>query len=449
MVRTALLAAWCLAAAVCTADEPLHPIDAILAETAREHGLAAAPLCSDELFLRRATLDLIGRIPTLAEQQAFRAAPDREALIDRLLDSDEFPRHWAEVWTVQWFGYGANELADRDALQQWLEAALRSHRPYDEIVQSLIAATGESVFSGPVNFLLRYPDEPVVKVSRAFLGIRLDCARCHDHPFDRWKRDDFERMNRFFDTMERRALAQGNTQLVDVVRTVEPQDRPRFLSGAEPRTSQWRAEFALFLVKSRPFARNFGNRLWYHLMGRGVVHPVDDVNRSNPPSVPALWEWLADEALRTRFDVRSLLRALCRSQAYQRSSLARRGDEERQRLFLVRSIKPLTPEVWHASMSVALRRQSTPAARAAFVQAFYGNALDGDFGSSWEYRETLQGLMNRLIDRVDPPATGIDELFQTFLCRGPTDTERAACADCSPRELTYLLLHAQEFAFNH
>ena len=358
----------CLLPAAYLLEEPTESkVDIILKSAWAETNVQPASGCNDEQYLRRVTLDLAGRIPTTEERTAFLASPDRQAVVERLLTSAEFPTFWGELWTTHLFGYAENN-ADRDTLAQWLEDQFRTNRPYDQIVQELLTSTGESAFNGPVNFLLRYPDEPVVKVSRAFLGVRLDCARCHDHPFDRWTQSDFKRMNRFFEATERQDVSASNVRLVDVVRDVSAEERPRFLTGAEPRTTQWRAEFSLFLTRSRPFARNFANRLWYHFLGRGIVHPVDDVNVSNPASVPALLEALADEARSQKFDMRQMIRLICSSQAYQRESSASKEDQLRQQLFAVRTIKPLTPEQWYESMCIATSRAAKTSERNDLVR---------------------------------------------------------------------------------
>lgn len=443
----AMLSCW-LAVTAFGDDSAAQTIDDILNETWSEQQIEPAPTCSDEQFLRRATLDLAGRIPTAAEREAFLANPDRAAAIDRLLASDEFTRNFADVWTTQLYGY-TDDYGDRETLAAWIEEQLRANRPYDEIVETLLTSTGESAFDGPVNFLLRYADDPVVKVSRAFLGVRLDCARCHDHPFDRWTQDDFARMSRFFEAMEVEYLDNGNLRLGDGVREVEEDQGPRFLTGAEPRTTQWRAEFSLFLTRSRPFARNFANRIWYHLNGRGIVHPVDDVNASNPAAIPELLEWLADEAIESEFDIRHMVRLVCNTSAYQAQSASSLGDAERLRLFAVRTVKPLTPEQWYESMCIATGSESSPDVRLEFVRTFYGDALDNDFSSSWEYRETVQGIMSRLVEEVDPPAGGHAELFVQFLGRQPTELELEAFTGHSSREVAFVLLHSSEFAFNH
>lgn len=429
----------------------VNRLNQLLEEAWQARGITPADSCSDEQFLRRISLDLLGRIPSLAERDQFLEHRDRQQWIDRLLSSEEFPRFWAEQWTAQLYGYAGDE-ADRETLEQWLQEQLRDQVPYDRVATALISATGESAFTGPVNFLLRYPEEPVIKVTRAFLGVRLDCARCHDHPFDRWTEEDYTRMSRFFDTIQREDLSGGNVRLFDVPREVELEDRPRFLTGAQPRTSQWRAELALFLTRSRPFARNVANRTWYQLLGRGIVHPVDDVQRENPAVLPEVLEWLADEALISRFDVRHLIRLICNSRAYQVDSrLPEQGGpgSAAQQLFAVRPLKPLTPEQWYRSMCVAADLPFDSRQQKEFLQQFLGDGLDGDFSAIWDYRETAQGVMSRLVSSVAPPAGSLDELTVRLLNRHPTDSERQLLGTVNRREAWFVLLHSQEFAFNH
>ena len=326
-----------------SAGEPIPtPVDSILTSAWAEKNVQPVPICNDEQYLRRITLDLAGRIATVEERTAFLENPDRQGLIERLLSSTEFPAFWGELWTTHLFGYEADN-ADRDTLAQWLQAQFRTNRPYDQIVEELLTSTGESAFNGPVNFLLRYPDEPVVKVSRAFLGVRLDCARCHDHPFDRWTQADFKRMNRFFEATERQDVSARNVRLVDVVPDVNADDRPRFLTGAEPRTTRWRAEFALFLTRSRPFARNFVNRMWYHFLGRGIVHPVDAMQ--SQPWNQDLLDVLANRLVESKYDLKAVLEFIATSQAYQsRAEVLARDAEDKDYVYRGPRAKRLTAE---------------------------------------------------------------------------------------------------------
>jgi hypothetical protein len=179
------------------------------------------------------------------------------------------------------------------------------------------------------------------------------------------------------------------------------------------------------------------------------VHPVDDVNASNPASVPALLEALADEARTQKFDMKQMIRLICNSQAYQRESSASKNDHTRQQLFAVRTIKPLTPEQWHESMCVATGQTAKPNERDELVRAFLGEDLNADYSSTWEYRETVQGLMARLVDPVKSPGKSVDELFVRFLGRQPTSEELEKCSGRSLDEVSFVLLHSSEFAFNH
>ena len=183
---------------LCAGGGGVETVDSILAKTWQSQGIEPAAVCSDEEFLRRVSLDIIGRIPTLDELNSFKGNSDRAAKIDELLASGDFPRFWSEVWTATFNGYISLYGSDREVLRLWLVDAFAKEMPYDRLVTRLITAKGSSAFDGPTNFLVRYPEEPAVKISRLFLGVRLDCARCHDHPFDVWTQRDFYDLAAFF-----------------------------------------------------------------------------------------------------------------------------------------------------------------------------------------------------------------------------------------------------------
>lgn len=424
------------------------PVDQILEKTWIQQGIEPVPVCTDEEFLRRITLDLVGRIPTLDELHAFQAQPDRSAKIDTLLASGEFARSWSEVWTGTLVGYSDAFGADREVLRTWLEASFRDDLPYDELVRQLITAREPSALSGPSNFLVRHREEPVMKITQLFLGVRLDCARCHDHPFDRWTQDDFESMRRFFAATRQQQVTENNFQLVNLV----PGDnlaRPRFLTGAIPRTTQWRDEFALFTIRSKPFARTFANRFWYHFLGRGIVNPPDDANAENPPAVSELLEHLAEQARGDGFSVHGMIRRICNSRAYQLSSESDQADAEREAVFACRVLKPMTPEQMFDSLQVALKFQATPVQRRAFIRVVATDALDADFSNTWDYRETAQALLTRLASQTPAPEANLDELFLRTLTRLPTERERDLCKSRTREEIAFALINGNEFYFNH
>src|SRR4029078_4382218 len=180
------------------------------------------------------------------------------------------------------------------------EKKFRENAPFDKIATELVAASGLSSVEGAVNFILHNSVDPAIKISRTFLGIRLDCARCHDHPFDRWTQKDYEDMARFFAPLQKEEQMAGNTGVRDN-RNRAAGVNPRFLPGAQPVTARWREDLAYFITTSKPFARTFANRLWCHFRARGIVDPRDDFNLKNNPSVPTLLDFLADEAVKGKF----------------------------------------------------------------------------------------------------------------------------------------------------
>ncbi|HHK42424.1 MAG TPA: DUF1549 domain-containing protein, partial [Planctomycetaceae bacterium] len=273
-------------------QDAVAEIDRIVSSAITAKGLQPAPRCSDETYLRRVTLDLAGRIPTPDEYRVFRQNPDRAQLVDRLLEGEDFTRFWSEWLTTATIGSGRPFGVDREILRAWFERMLRERVPYDEVVRRILTAEGNSALDGPVNFWIRYPEQPATKVSRLFLGVRLGCARCHDHPFDRWKRIDFDRFNRFFAGVRREEISEGTIRIREELMEADGDDLPRFLTGAKPRGRLWRPQLAVYLTRSKPFARAYVNRLWYHFLGRGIVHPVDDFQRENAPAIPELLEFL-------------------------------------------------------------------------------------------------------------------------------------------------------------
>jgi hypothetical protein len=290
--------------------------------------------------------------------------------------------------------------------------------------------------------------EPAIKVSRAFLGIRLDCARCHDHPFDRWTQEDYQGMARFFAPVERREIANGSVRVRDNPEKASG-PRPTFLTGARPVTTRWRQELGFFMTRSRAFAQAFANRLWYHFMGRGIVDPPDDFTVKNRPSVPELLEYLADEAVRLKFDVRALIRLICSSDAYRRSSRRREADRRAEALFAVRVLKPLTPEQLFDSIVAALDPPELKGKRTLFLKATVGRSFGEDFTNVWAYRETVQQLLAKLSLDPKPPTGPVDELYRRLLSREPAARERDLCRGREAAEVAFALVHSNEFFFNH
>ncbi len=443
-----LMAAW-VGCALLHASEIAERIDAILSREYEQRGIEPSPLCSDEVFLRRATIDLAGRIPTLNEIEQFRRDPNRAEKIQELVKSNQFASTFADSWTSVFLGPTREYGIDREAFRVWIYQCLRENMPYNEIAKLMIAGRGQASLDGNVNFLVRYQDEPAVRVSRLFLGVRLDCARCHDHPFDRWTQEHFEQISKFYRGLRVRDLLGEDREVFDDLaetRRVHPSELPVFFTGAKPRTAIWRDEFAYFTTRSRPFARVFVNRLWHQLVGRGIVDPPDDFHSENQPSSRELLEFLTDAAIDAKFDIRKMVVAICGSKAYQRSSVSHPVSLDAVRLFAVGTRKPLTPEQSIDSYAVAL---GVPVDR-QYRQAFLRQVTESDSSDasgSWQYNETVQALMNRITTPLIVTKGSLDEVFLRALTRLPTEQERTICKGKPLEDIAFALVHSNEFFF--
>ncbi|MCA9135547.1 MAG: DUF1549 domain-containing protein [Planctomycetales bacterium] len=435
------------------ADADDAQIDSILATAHRAAGIVESETCENLTFLRRVSLDLIGRVPTVDEIKQFESKSNRADVVDELIRSDAFPRYWSQLWTTVLVGRGTSNQSNREALRRWMEIQLRENKPLDQIAFDLISAEGVTALDGPVNFLVANRDDPVTPVSRIFLGVQLDCARCHDHPQDRWTQDDYVAMRQFFRTIQIREVS-GGYELTDSGATGNPRDElPRFLTGARPSTAAWRREMALMTVRCRPFARAMGNRVWQLLMGRGIVDPVDGLSKTSAASVPALHDALADQLRSQGYDLRRLIRTICISDAYARteSQIDSPSQTSSIETFASRRPRPLQPEQLIVSYARILNRDlPSPESLNALATEYTGRAATKSAATDpLSLQRTSQGLLQELSDDTDDAYGDIDSIFLSTLSRRPGDWERERMQDVSASDLMYALLHCNEFVFCH
>ncbi|VTR99182.1 DUF1549 and DUF1553 domain-containing protein [Tuwongella immobilis] len=304
----------------------------------------------DAMFLRRVTLDLTGRLPTANEATTFLAdaSPNkREKWVDRLLASDAF----ADYWAMRWSDILRNEEKALDSkgvrvFHAWIRAQLAADRPLTEFAAELVSGRG-STYESPAANLYRSLRDPMTRaesVAQLFLGVRLQCARCHNHPFDQWTQDEYHQFTAFFSQVQYRVLSNNRRdtldthefvgeQIVYLDRTSEwPHPRtknptpPKFLGGpnwtAQPGEDRLQALAAWLRQPSNPFfAKAQVNRVWSALFGRGLVEPNDDFRLSNPASHPDVLEWLAADFAKHGHRLKPLIRTIVTSQTYQLSSL--------------------------------------------------------------------------------------------------------------------------------
>ncbi|WP_158264883.1 DUF1549 and DUF1553 domain-containing protein [Blastopirellula marina] len=340
-------------------------IDQLLLERLASAGVEPAPAADDGEFLRRAYLDLNGTIPPVAIARDYLAdsSPDkRRKLIDRLLASPAFASHLASTWreVILKPTEDFQQLQNQFALQAWLRDQFADNARYDRIVEQFITASSER--DGPVYFydsLDLKPEQLAAETSRIFLGLHIQCAECHDHPFDSWKQRDFWGYAAFFARVEKQDGNMGRLSVVDresgEVKIPESDETvaPLYPGGGEPSNrfgGTRRQKLAVWMVaRDNPYtARRAVNWAWAHLFGRGLVEPVDDLSPINAPSHPELMDELTQYFIESGFDLRELLRTIALTDAYARSSQSVEG--QRPELFAGMAIKSLSPEQLYDSI---------------------------------------------------------------------------------------------------
>jgi hypothetical protein len=351
-------------------------IDSHIDARLKAEKVKAAPQADDAEFLRRAYLDITGRIPAPRDVYDFLADTDpnkRAKLIDDLLDTPRYASHSAAVWRA---ALAPETTAVPEArvfrlgFETWLKLKFRANTPYDSLVRELLTASLSTDADTPTP-TLRRPEDPnplafyavkeakpenlAAATTRVFLGVQIECAQCHDHPFGRWTRDQFWNQAAFFGGIER----QGDGVFAPIseniaVKQITPgtgkkpvsllfldEKTPTTKPGVSPRTTL--AEWVT--AKENPyFARAAVNRVWGQFFGRGIVDPVDDFNDTNKPSHPELLDELAKAFAENDFDMKFLIKAICRTKAYNRTSARTDTTQDDPRLFARMSVKGLTGE---------------------------------------------------------------------------------------------------------
>ncbi len=338
-------------------------VDALIRQAWSDNDIQPSPLADDEEWLRRVYLDLVGHIPTLKQTQQFltdRKKNKRAVLIDELIDSPQFVENWTTIWTNLSLGRQTPRRTSRKGMESFYREAFAKNRPWNEVVSDIISAEGHFEENGAVNFLLAQMtnnDEAVqatAKTTRLFLGIQVQCTQCHNHPFNKWKQDQFWEYNSFFRQARRvdhRKLDPDSGRQVDDYSELVNRDNvdgpvyfekrsglmqvayPKFQGetiDAGPDTNR-RAVLAKLVTTvdqealasqgTRPLiADALVNRLWGHFLGFGFTRPVDDMGPHQPASHPDVLKLLALEFTKHNFDVKELIRWICNSEAYNLSS---------------------------------------------------------------------------------------------------------------------------------
>ncbi len=497
-------------AATLSASALAARIDEHIAAKYRAHKAVPAPLADDAERVRRLHLDLTGRIPDILAARDFADNPGKDKwnkLIDTLLAGERYPIHFANVWRA-WILPDASEQSEalRPNFEMWLHDQLKSNASYSSVVRAMIA--GQHGSASGTDILDRAsqskPEAMAAITSRLFLGVKLECAQCHNHPFARWQRKQFWEFAAFYSRMSvpgrtffadnaattGTASAAGEIKIPDTDKTV----KAHFLDGKAPDSkavagkSDYRAVLADWMIaKENPwFARAVVNRYWEYFMGTGLVEPVDEESSENPPSHPELLALLAEQFAEHDFDLKYLIRAITSSRTYQLTSKQTHASQADRRRFARMKVRGLSPEQLFDSLALATGQKEdavdtygrvdfvTPRAdflrrfpsqdkrseqQVSILQALYlMNGRIVSDATSLEHNKNLEIIARAA---TVPTTRRIEQLYLITLARTPTRAERDRLAKYVEKggpsgdpglalcDVFWALLNSSEFCVNH
>jgi hypothetical protein len=491
------------------AEEEKGAIDRLVLRQLRKLNILPAPLADDAEYLRRVYLDIIGTLPTAAEARRFLGdrRPNRRArLVDELLGRPEFADYWALKW-ADLLRVEREVLGHKQAYAyyRWIRDSLAANKPLDRFARELLTAEGPLRDEGPANFykVAAKPGEAASTVAQVFLGVRIACAECHHHPFDRWSQTDYFGMQAFFTQTGVRNSPQGEMLMVG---GDTPTHHPRtgevifaHALGTKMPTAAQTGDRRVLLAEwmtapENPwFARNLANRAWAHFLGRGLVEPVDDVRATNPPTNPELLDTLARNLIDNYFDFRQLLRTITSSRAYQRSSRPNPSNERDEQNYSRALFKRIDAEVLLdmvcQTTGIGEKFPGVPAGYRAiqlwdskvphyFLKLFGRpvriSACECERNHEPGVSQVLHllnapeihaklthegGAVARMVRDIADDGGLVDELYLTFFSRFPDAKEKVAAVDYLHKEaskrrqaaedVAWGLMNSLEFTFNH
>lgn len=356
----------------------VRKIDQLFEDSWTSRKTTPAPPANDAEYLRRTYLNLAGRIPSVSEAEEFIEHPSpnkRAELVDRLLEGPGYVRHFANVWRAAYLPElttTTNPGITPELFDAWIRDHLMRNSPYDEMVRELILTPGPTETGVRRGSLLFYqvkegkPENIAAGITRSILGVRLECAQCHDHPFAKWKQEEFWSLAAFFaDQVPPGRAGMEPTAPVDTTGKAElkipGKDRTvaaMFLRGEPPKLEGNRPAREVLVewmvAPGNPyFARAAVNRIWREMFGTGIVSPVDDLDEQNPPSHPEVLKVLAEELSNSGYDLKRLIRIVAQTRAYQLSSGWAGERETLEREFALMRVRPLTVDQLFDSLSQA------------------------------------------------------------------------------------------------
>ncbi len=494
--------------------QPYNKVDELVFAQLRSLNIIPSELCSDEEFLRRVYLDVIGVLPTAEEARDFLADTNpnkRNELIDSLLSRPEYADFYAVKWgdILQINRDIPARLQDKGmwAYYRWLWNALDQNMPMDQFVHELLTAKGSGYRNGPANFFRvgEGAQGMAETASTVFLGVRLDCAHCHNHPFEQFTLVDNLGMAAFFAKVRIKRSAEQDEEIIylaDSGTVKNPETKkpavPKFLGGRELKPQEQQGDLRAVLADwitspDNPyFARHMANRVWAWLLGRGIIHEPDDFRSTNPASNPELLDYLAQEFVQSGYDLKGLYRLILSSRTYQLSAIPNEWNRHDRIYYSHYYLKRLTAEQLataisqvtgisekYAGLPLGTRATQLPdvSYRSEFLDLFgrpkRATPVESERTCDTHIGQSLQMISSEYIARKlrdnkgraaalaasDMPTEAIvEELYLTTLSRFPTEAERQVILG-SPidkkqrrekvEDLMWVLMNTKEFLFNH
>lgn len=496
--------------------KPKNLIDERMAAKWKQLGLSPAPECTDAEFFRRIHLDAIGVVPQRAEVEAFLADPNpdkRDRAIEAVLARPEYVDFWTNKWG-DLLRNNRNLLQEKGmwAMHQWLRSVFRDNVPMDQFVAEMLTATGSPYQEGPANFFRvgRQPEDWAENAAQVFLGVRMQCARCHHHPFENISQQDYYGMTAFFSRVGSKRSMEFGIQSQETVLFLRENGEARHprtgqivkpkplggkaVSGEEP--SDRRRELADWLSdrSNLALAKNIVNRYWGYSFGRGLVHPIDDLRVTNPAACPEALDDLAKDLVAHDYDVKRLLRLILQSRTYQASSVGSPSAavDSENKYFTHYAAKRMSAEQLLDAVDVAcgtrerfnglpegFRASTLPDTTipSRFLDAFgrprreiacecertdspnMSQALQLLTGTLLNAKvQNAQGRVAGLLKKKATPPDAVRDLFFATFCRPPTDAELKSSVDLVGKapnmkegleDLLWAIVNSREFQFVH
>ncbi len=469
-------------------------IDKLVDAKLKQMKILPSDLCTDAEFVRRIYLDLTGLPPEPADVRTFLAdirssRVKRDALVDKLIGSPEFIEHWTNKW-ADLLQVNRKFLGEEGAkrFREYIRKAIADNKPYDRFVYDILTAHGSNMEQPAASYykILRDPGAVMENTTQLFLAVRFNCNKCHDHPFERWTQDQYYQTAAFFAQVSRKedpnfkgqrvggSAVEGATPLAEIIEDAKSGEVVHLRTGQTakptfpylhkdlaPSSAGRREQIAHWITsKDNPyFAKSYVNRLWSYLLGAGIIEPVDDIRAGNPPTNPALLDALTDDFVKNGFNVRHILRTICKSRVYQQSvqtNAFNRDDDINYSHALVRRLpaEVLYDAIHRAAGSLSRLPGLPPGARAAQLLDSRDDVPGGFFvlfgkparESACECERSPTMMLGSVLNLVNGPvpaaaihdpnnrlaklvatekddAKVVEELFLAFLGRLPTKTE--------------------------